>query len=1253
MPTSVTLKIPNKEKHIADRDPLQQNHSSYVSSIGELTTIRSGLLIQKQPTAVANITLDDAVTILEKYQREVDGYNTRCQSTKNGIIGNNEALQRLLRSITTEIEQAKAVKAAADAAAAVAAKEAAALRHAKNALQEYIASLQSQLDAINNINIDDIAGQIQSSADTIIKYGPDLDTAVYGAGEAISRNTREAITEFKGDTVAKVNSNTQGFTTLKQEFGQAKETIVTELNAKIRALQSVAGGTGVTAEAIQAALDADKKKPIDDEGLGDIKRRAAELATGFGAKVTTDFAMRKAAIEGKIDEDKKLFQEKQQITEEFKKIKDIFDSEEFKQKEAAIQEIIRHAQDAENVAVNESGSITMTKMLKNAHFGTVITSLNIDIFSLEKEVNKIQNLETKLKDLQARSAKIPSPPIDVAPIQARLGILDAAKAEYTRLHRVQETRANMLSAENAAGRSRSPSPETAQIRPAPPSSPPPDVRRPPRQQPQPKLPEDDPADSSVPEPKRTPGRRYSIFIPTPVKRKPSTTRADAAAADNTDNTEDAIDQTVLEIFVYEDENHTKPRSNVSTDDAAKNGGGFIQRGGEPPKVAKIIKVKQITPEIQNLFLSFKTPKEILTPDFLDSIEENQDSSTEVVDLPTMIDVEMTKKKADLIQNDDTTEFLESLGKKVDHKSTIMKLMKWMTIELGKSENKYETLYEELWRFMDYTDCVIILKKLISDYENKMKLEQIKQTERPTTNAKDKKGLQQILGWTSRSTNTLYDNLLMEISKCEELLTTSGSSKQELRDTGKYSTFIHNRFQGRGYRFMLNWLILIALHVYNAEKIEREKMLLLDHCGEFIEKLYNVFIQWMSKIKENNQGDLDNMFDNNKPKLVYTENVTRLITADIFGDSTVMRVIVKMRNYMCQIDKTGTRESKNTSTKENSTKPKRPVSASRVLSGWLPPPPTEPLLRDSDFDSDSETESVPRSDNMPSDQLFTRTGGPVVPTVGQFGPPLSSSKDASNTTAGATTMSPSPRQAWMQADATSHRTLVRVRGGPKTPPSPSARRSLDPSEKFFEHVPLPSNVPPLQLQKVINSDPVKIQSARLPPQKTKTPQDLSADLDRYIKPNSARLPPRPGNITSQRPGNVNIHNRFRSIRQSGSFLPGDNVDSQPVGHPNSEGTGNLDFLSAQSDDTSEYVVLSQQKPTHPKSEKPSGPGLSVTQKNRLFKGAPKGSSKGGHKRTRKHRTPASSTPAPPTRRRHHSSSSSQKRTRRQRRESIRT
>jgi len=869
---AVKLTIPKRNEHIKERNILYKKYEELGTQIGKLTTRRGAL-----ETQITDINLDNAMDVLNQLENNVQTFNTACQDAQTAIDANNEALRELLASITTEKAHAKATKAAADAAAQTAAEEAAALQKENDSLQAYIASLETQLQGIKDIKLDEINGQIQTSTTTINQYEPALDDSVSRAGEAISQATRDLIAAFKKDTGKEVATKNQEFNALNKEFVDAKEAIVTGLNAKIQALQSVANDANVTATQINAALEADKKNPIDDTSLGDIKGRAAALAAEFGTKAT-EFANRKVEIEGKIGEDKAL-------AEIRKEIEGLEDTDEGKikrrpQKPGSTYSTI----DIDNSPINAVIKSELNKASEKTNssiLDPIITRINNYIKQFNDKINKVQG---ELNELNKSE--------ELTKCQDRLNALNEAKRAYEKLINNENDRLIILKSKEAEAKA-----TAAQSRSASPS--------------QQNEVSDADAESSVSEEKRKPGRKYSIFIPTPfiptpIQQKKPTSRTEAAAATNPE--EDAIDPNVLEIFVYEDENDKK---SGGASMGAK-GEGFIQRGGEPPKVAKIIKVKKITPEIQKLFLSFESPSKTLTSDFLDKIEKNT-QSREVVDAPKEIDAEMKeieKKKEEFIQSDDTSDFFESLGKKVDHKSTIMKLMKWMTTELGKSENKYETLYGDLWRFMYYADCVIILRGVISDYERKMdsgviKQGVIKQTETQTRNDKEKKGLQQILGWTARSTNTLYDNLLMEISKCEEQVNVNG--KLELRDTGKYSKFIHKRFEGRGYRFMLNWLILIALHVYNAESDTTEKSTLLERCGEFIEKLHNVFIQWMLVLKKSNQSSLDEMFESTNPKIVYTEKVTELINKDIFGDSTVKQFINKMRKYMCGMVKSGQRQ----------------------------------------------------------------------------------------------------------------------------------------------------------------------------------------------------------------------------------------------------------------------------------------------------------------------------------------------------------
>jgi hypothetical protein len=935
MSVSVTLKIPNKEKHIADRDTLQGSQTVYETSITELT-ITHTLLTQQRQTVVANITLDDAVTRLEKYKHDVGEYNQKCQTTQNHININNDELQQLLDRIQLAKTEALAEKAATDAAAAkTAADQAAALQSANRALQEYIATLQEQLPRINDNNLDEIAGQIQHHTDTIRTFGTEYPDSLL-SDEAISQDTKTAITAFKADTVKEVDSNTRNFDTLKGNFEKAKNTIADALNAKIQALEAVALGANVTAKQITYALNADKQNPIDDTSLGEIKGRATELATDIGTKATVNLHKRKAEIDRLIDADKASFEEKQKITEEFKKITDIFDSKEFKDKEATIQANIFTASEAHKVVVNDKGN-DINKHLANTRFGTAITGLNASIFSLETELNKIHNLEPKLQELQARSAKIQQPPIDVAPIQVRLDELKKAKNEYDRLNLAQQARAKELTAKRST---------QTQLQPSPPT-----VARP--------LSalhrgasrafneggEIEGADlKSAPlEPTRTPGRRYSIFIPTPTTLKEqlkSPSRVEAATVVTGNIAEDDIDPTVLEIFVYEDEAGSAPA--VKND--SSSGGGTSrrrvllrsQRGGAPPKVAKIIKVSEITPEIQNLFLSFQSPNQVLTPEFLTEIEK---TGPRIIVIPRDIDSEMTKfNKSDLIDNTDETPFLKELGQKASHKTTVEKLMMFLDkkrVRPTQNGKDYTAMYLRLWQFMEFTSgSITVLRSMFKDAGIVDTSRLLSATPTGITQRRSD------LTWSSSTNNKLFDILFMELSKCYNK---SG------KDDGSYSLFLETQVLKKGaqkYRFMLNWTILIAFHLYYvSERSEHRQQydLLL---GEFIEHLYNTFIGWMETMDPNT---LINLFiPVSQTPLTYESGVKKLIDSNIRTDRTLEPFIKNIRGFLCANGDKGNRKNPPGKSPPHAKKSIIPPLA-------LPLHPTEPYPGDSGSGSDSDSE----------------------------------------------------------------------------------------------------------------------------------------------------------------------------------------------------------------------------------------------------------------------------------------------------------
>ena len=1152
------LKIPNKAVHIKDRDELNGKYEELRERIDEFPTRRD--LLKEQETT--NITLDNAVDVLNQLKQNVQMFNQKCQSTQNRIYINNGELQQLLDRITTEIAQAQATKAAADAAAAVAAEEAAALQNAKNALQGYITSLQTQLKGINDNNLNDIGQQIQNSANTIKQYDAVLDASVSGAGEAISQATRDLITTFNTDTRAEVLSNTQRFNTFNEEFDDAKKTIVDGLNERIQALKGVAGGAGVTADAIQTALDTDTQNPIDDKNLGEIKGRAAELAAKFGTKAT-DFATKKAEIDQKIETDRAAFQEKQKIIEEYQGIMRILDSQEVKDKEAAIQENIEKAQVAENAAADAVTMVLVNitqKMLKNVKLGNEITILNTSISSLERELAEklkslnIQNLESKLQELQTRSAKIQPPHIDLAPIQARLNAINEAKAEYERLKQIQEARMKALTAENNAARSRSPSPVSSR------------------------------GSSSI---SRTEAARRIGGPKTPE----SVSESENGEADTSSTPlMDQLGKRPRSRPLFQDAsalvkrryvripptlNETDPIYLIDLDSgggggagAGGGGGKMIQHGGQPPQSLPTgAVIYELNPTYEDnilLLASLKSAKVVLNDDEL--IEKLEKKATKITDATSVSNTYSTIQNQ-LISSEDTG--LLTIARRAVYQSSILKLMAILDSKIPRNKGliSYTDMYLLLWTFMNPYEAAGIIKQLIKDTQPKPEFVL------PSV-------ISNIVGWIPRtSTNPNLDKYFDVFINCtgssKSTFLTSVTQKVDKKTGKSYSLD-----KQVAYRVKLNWIILIAF--YCLQTFPRQITYI--NVGELIINTYETFLGWMERDNDTYEG----MFLSSRnpvletAKATYSKRIDYNIKANIHGDTTLATKIDSLKTRITE----------------------------KLCEGQM-------------------TKDAENHKNEP-DEESPKVGPPSVE-------PLSDEKVFEQVSNLATTTSPSTRQAWMM-DPTSRNPI-----GPKTPPSPpgqsrptgqtnplASRRGVQVSPKSEPPVPALNFE---SLQQTPEAKPQETQSAR-------RSKELLSDLQRQRQlPQSARMPPRPGNIKSQRPGNVNIHNPFGRKSQSGSFLPGDNVVSQPVGHPDSEGTGNLELLSTQPEN-SPYAVLTQ--PVPPKTGAPvSG--------NPLFKRTAKQNKQdAGHKRTRKHRTPASSTPAPATRRHRDYSSSSHKRTRRRQR-----
>jgi hypothetical protein len=436
------------------------------------------------------------------------------------------------------------------------------------------------------------------------------------------------------------------------------------------------------------------------------------------------------------------------------------------------------------------------------------------------------------------------------------------------------------------------------------------------------------------------------------------------------------------------------------------------------------------------------------------------------------------------KSDDTTDFLSKLGQKAAHQTTIEKLMIFLdnsknekneSIRPTQNSKTYQDMYVRLWQFMEYTSgSIAILRSVFDNKDTKMTA---------TLLAANQSGISQRrndLTWNAPQINILFNTLFMEFSKCYN---------KDGNDEGIYSKFLEEQVLRKGaqkYRFMLNWIILIAFHWYYIQK-EKSQQNGLIKCGEFIEHLYHTFIGWMEKM---DSQTLNNVFTGGK---TYEQHVDEYIVSDFKTDGSLKSLISGIRKYLCSYTKKGTRE--NTNPKQQS-------------------------------DDKSKSSSQP--------QLVQRPLSATRLKRSEVFKNVSKVAQGDGNDARATTMSPSPRQAWMNP--------VRERVGPQTPSSPPSQASppsvprpqSQQSSRVFRQVSPKSEhpVPPLEL-KSIQQEPPKLQSAR-------TSQELSTDLQKLLppsarKPQSDRKPLRHGIIQSQHTSNVNPNNP--AIQPSGNSLPG--------------------------------------------------------------------------------------------------------------------
>jgi hypothetical protein len=378
----------------------------------------------------------------------------------------------------------------------------------------------------------------------------------------------------------------------------------------------------------------------------------------------------------------------------------------------------------------------------------------------------------------------------------------------------------------------------------------------------------------------------SIYLPTPATKRPQAgNQSDSSSQSDPLELEEVEPETILEFVV------NRPAEPGAAGSGSGSRGGSIrhrgkrqvlQRGGLGEGGPIVLRITKLTPEVQKLLLEFEPLNKVLTKVLFNKIIEGVTPISRVDAA-----MEYTKIARALIPSNDTGSYFDTLGQKVAWKTSIMKLMNFLDkqkVRKSQSSKPYSDMYNDLWTFMErdsgsiaklreiFRDKTIDSNTLEASLINKGKLDEIRNK----------------VGWKSRTQNSLFDNLYNVFSHCKII--------EKAKPTE--STFLTDRTSTKAnsmYRFKLNWLILIAFHIYHTAKPENQRQLLIDIC-EFVENLYNIFVGWMIDM---DAKSLDGEF---MPKTTQSETyiikTTKLITAES-TDGSLTRLREAIRYKLCE------------------------------------------------------------------------------------------------------------------------------------------------------------------------------------------------------------------------------------------------------------------------------------------------------------------------------------------------------------------
>lgn len=858
-------------------------------------------------------TIFNLVEKIAKYKElalNLNALSPEIQVVIDGIKGNNSNLEQLRLQIKPAIDQAKIAAAEKAAAAAAAAADAAA---AQQALSAALSTAQSAVDSQIKL-LREYKTKLENDAERELTNKTLLVTEksreITNKGEKkkqklsgkdyISETTRLLVNDITQQRIPAYTSiQLAMFEKIANKFKQENTQTHGNIDRIIKALEdSKSSNIDAMTEAVRQAgllpnytalttFQSDVNTLVTDK----LDPKIAELDdNGKTSNVVNDA----------IASDLRIFQEEEDKLQEIANTVARFNAE-IDSKSGVITGIKKDFQakklecDAMMTQKQSNENVPQIKQMKSMQLNSLITGLNTILLKLSNEIDRylnpefVNSLNDNLDQIRSRR-KEQNITVSVQPVTQALEakILELSKvktdltSDYEQYDAIQE-----LNKPDMQSQSRSPSPILESGSAPPPRPPSPLLRR--------------------AKPTGTPSSAALSAKPPPKHAWMTDPKAVAATASlsppriDSDDQSSVILKTRQRNYIYipiektgqpsvpilvivpDSDRGTSPTSvrslsrggSRSKHSHRKQSGGANLPDEIPPNI-EMYEIDYTKPGFAEFISSLKTPHELLINDQTSSgvITENP-IITKLKNGGRIPDTRMkqmyTQIKDDLIDDDDDD--ILSIGQKVVYKGNIVELVKLLDIALNTG-GRYAAMYNKLWKFMAFAEgSTIILLELFESINPKI-----------VNNDFDSQ--RKILGWGGRRSNANLKKLFDVFSKCP-----AGGRIKFLYDTG------YIRDDEAKYRFMLNWIMLLAFHSVNKGSSEMTKV------GELITKIHYTFLGWMVG---QDVSTFRGMFDpTTKPSVevsikTYSDRIDKNITGGIAGDPSLFEILNDIQNTLCKL-----------------------------------------------------------------------------------------------------------------------------------------------------------------------------------------------------------------------------------------------------------------------------------------------------------------------------------------------------------------